>query len=424
MRKTKRRRVLTDAFLRGRKPPKKGRREFADVRCSGLEWRVTASGARSWSFRFRDPTTGATTRHTLGPYPDLGLADARAIVETGSGTGTDRVPGLREMVAAGRNPILERRRARAEAPAKTFVAVVDQFIEHYAKPRQRTWDQTQRVLKNNCKVWLKKPIADITPNDIRTLLREFIAAGHPYKAAITKRWLAKLWRWAYDEDYTPVPIIKGLGNVETEKRERNRFYTDAEIRATWEAADKLEPHDAAYVKLLILLAPRKTALALLRRSHLDDADNPTIWTTPFELTKSRKTSRKKRVYLTPLPPLAQRIVKGLTKNGDSLFPGLSVHETKGGRPTFYGVPLQRKMVEHGAPAHFEFHAWRHTIATWLENQGHSEWERGLALNHSGSGSVTADYSHGYPLELKRTLLMKWAEHVEQLVQPKGAALLR
>ena len=58
----------------------------------------------------------------------------------------------------------------------------------------------------------------------------------------------------------------------------------------------------------------------------------------------------------------------------------------------------------------------------VQNEGHSDWDIGLVLNHSGSG-VTAGYSHGYPLELKRTLLEKWADHVEDLVGRKGAALL-
>ena len=70
-----------------------------------------------------------------------------------------------------------------------------------------------------------------------------------------------------------------------------------------------------------------------------------------------------------------------------------------------------------------FHAWRDTIATFLQNAGHSKWERGLVLNHAESG-VTADYSHGYPLKLKLELLTKWADHVEGLVQPQGVALLR
>ena len=83
-----------------------------------------------------------------------------------------------------------------------------------------------------------------------------------------------------------------------------------------------------------------------------------------------------------------------------------------------------KLIEHGAPKDFSYHAVRHTVATFLENAGHSEWERGLILNHSGSGSVTAGYSHGYPLDLKRMLLTKWADHVEQLVTREGAIRLR
>jgi hypothetical protein len=73
--------------------------------------------------------------------------------------------------------------------------VVDKFIEQYAKSRQRTWDQTERVLKK-CTSLLKKPIDKITKQNVRELLRGFIADGHPYKAAVARAWLKKLWRWA------------------------------------------------------------------------------------------------------------------------------------------------------------------------------------------------------------------------------------
>jgi integrase len=148
----------------------------------------------------------------------------------------------------------------------------------------------------------------------------------------------------------------------------------------------------------VLLAPRKTALALMRSTDLDSRDNPALWTTPHEHTKARKKSNKKKVYLTPLPPLAQRLVKGLLRSaeGDRLFPGLPIYLTKAQRPGFDGHDLTAKLIEHGAPKDFSYHAIRHTVATFLENAGHSEWERGLILNHSGSGSVTGGYSHGYP----------------------------
>ena len=70
-----------------------------------------------------------------------------------------------------------------------------------------------------------------------------------------------------------------------------------------------------------------------------------------------------------------------------------------------------------------YHACRHTIATWLQDQGHSEYERALVLNHAGSGTVTSSYSHGHPIALKRELIEKWADHVAQVVQPEGAVML-
>jgi len=81
------------------------------------------------------------------------------------------------------------------------------------------------------------------------------------------------------------------------------------------------------------------------------------------------------------------------------------------------------LVKAGAPRDFNYHACRHTIATWLENNGHSLWERGLILNHA-DGGVTAGYSHGDPRDKKLELLSKWSNHVEQLVTPKGVTRLR
>ena len=88
-----------------------------------------------------------------------------------------------------------------------------------------------------------------------------------------------------------------------------------------------------------------------------------------------------------------------------------------------GTPLMRKVRKASGISDWYPHAHRDTVATWMQNEGASEYERGLVLNHAGSGSVTGDYSHGYPIELKRKWLERWAEHVAEVVQPDGAALL-
>jgi integrase len=407
---------LTAAFCdRAAVEPGAKRTIYWDTGTVGLGLRVTANGHRSFVVQYRAGArgrAGTDRRLTIGSGIALDVARREA-------------KKLLGQVAAGADPLKERRAAAAqaaEANANLFESIVDRFIKEWAKPRHRRWDDVERLLKHNCKAWLTRPINDITKQDARKLLRGFIADGHPHKARVTRAWLKKLWRWAYSEDLVAQPIMEAV-SINIEKRTRDRVFNDDEIKATWAAASELGVEEATFVKLIMLLAPRKTSLACAARADLNDAENPTLWTVPFELTKSRKTSEPDRIYLIPLPPLCQRLFKGALKE-DRLFPSLPVHRTKGGQRVLHGNDLKLKLVELGAPADFQFHAWRHTIATFLKNAGHSKWERGLVLNHAESG-VTADYSDGgYPVELKLKLLGKWADHVERLVQPSGVALLR
>jgi hypothetical protein len=66
-----------------------------------------------------------------------------------------------------------------------------------------------------------------------------------------------------------------------------------------------------------------------------------------------------------------------------------VHSTKGGQRKFEAIGLARRLTELDAPKDFSFHVARPTLATWLQNKGFSEWERGLVLNHAGSGTIEA-----------------------------------
>jgi integrase len=161
---------------------------------------------------------------------------------------------------------------------------------------------------------------------------------------------------------------------------------------------------------LILLAPRKTALANMRWADIKDD----VWITPFEFTKSKKTA-KPRTYQTPLTPLAVRILAGLPRDGERVFVGVPMQPKS---------DLGQQLTRSGGPENFNYHCVRHTLATHMQNRGHSEFEIGLVLNHAGSGGVTGHYTHGHAMDLKRKLLGEWSDHVESVVTPTGAALLR
>src|SRR5215831_19460758 len=127
--------TLTDAFVKAVRPPSKARVEYADLRCVGLAFRVTASGVRSWCFRFRDPRTGRSSRIGLGPYPAVSLSAARELAEA-----------QRKVLARGQNPVEIRRRGRVEAPQKTFEALAARYLAEHARRHKRTAEADERNL--------------------------------------------------------------------------------------------------------------------------------------------------------------------------------------------------------------------------------------------------------------------------------------
>ena len=375
---------------------------------TGLGVRVAPTGRKSFIYMYR--FNGNARRMTFGTYPKMSLATARV-----------RHAKAKRLLEKGTDPgavsITARKVARAAAKtAPTFGEAVAEFIEKYAKPRQRTWKETERTLKVNCVDWLGRPIAEITKRDAYDLLDGFIADGRGYKAKRTLAWLKTMFRWCAKRDIIAASPMDAV-EIDFEERHRKRFYTDAEVKKVWKAADGLGSLESGYIKLLSLLGVRKGELAGMRRSEFDDPDKPTVWIIPHERVKARKGS-KPRQYIIPLPKLAQRIIRSLPRADDDLvFPG-----SRQGRPLDPGTPLKARVKEASKVKDWTYHASRDTMATWLKDQGHSEYERGLVLNHSESG-VTSKYSHGYPVDLKRELLEKWAGHVAGLIQPKGAVRL-
>jgi hypothetical protein len=99
---------------------------------------------------------------------------------------------------------------------------------------------------------------------------------------------------------------------------------------------------------MMLTALRREELALAQWSEFDS--ELTLFTVPTARVKLKASAKldKKPVYKVPLPPLAQRILKGLRGDGAMVFPGLDANR------------LKEKLVAEGAPEDFLLHTFRHT----------------------------------------------------------------
>lgn len=380
------------------------KRQRGDDPARGLCVLVSPKGAKSYRACFYFPGSPKPNYIHLGRVGEMPLAEARR-----------RCGETRNLARQGKDP-------RAGDPAKsgTFETVFRDWVEReqVRKRQNKSAQKTQGFVLANVKPLLGRPVAAIQYGEIEKLLDKICDGdgNKPPRPAASIRIFAHLrdffsWCARHDGPVANSPM-RGM-SAPTTAIGSDRIYTNDEVKAIWRAADTLDPLERGYVHLVFLLALRREELAQAKWSEFefDKADAPPLFTVPFERTKGRQT-RKPRAYLVPLPPLALRIIKSLPRqDGENVFKRIDF------------ARLRDKLVAAGAPKDFKLHTARHTIATWLQNAGKSEWEVGLVLNHSSS-TVTAGYSHGHGTDLKLKLLTDWADYVERLVQPSpGVSVL-
>jgi hypothetical protein len=145
------------------RPPAKGRLELADAACRGLWLRVTASGTKSFAFRYRARGVRRVERLTLGKYPDVSLRNARA-----------RADKLRAQIAAGKNPSAHKR----EASARSFAALSERYLTEHARRHKRTAAKDERNLRLHILPrWAERDFASITRADVIALIERWSAAA-------------------------------------------------------------------------------------------------------------------------------------------------------------------------------------------------------------------------------------------------------
>ncbi len=408
---------FSDRLLQSIKPPPAGERpvEHWDELVRGLGFRVGHSGTRSFHVMTR--VHGRQVRQVIGPYPATKLKDARE--EAGE---------IIRQARKGVNPREERRQARREAERAqrdTFAAVVEDFIEKYAKPRNRRWAETHRTFTVNViPAWGKRPIASITRRDVIELLEKIDRERGPYMSNRTLAAVRRLFSWAVERDVidtSPAANVKPVGKEVS----RDRVLTDDELRAFWKATEGDDYPWAPFLRTLLLTAQRRSEVATMRWQDLDlDSEKP-LWSIPRELVKAD------RVHDVPVVPEIVGILKDLPRHQ-----GPHVFTTGDGTAPISGFTLAKrrldeKMVEimHEAeeeagddPETVELPRWtlhdlRRSAASHMAQLGFPPHVVGAVLNHSPGGThgITAIYVRFRYDDERRQALEAWARQLEQIV---------
>jgi integrase len=412
------RRALTDSYCRAVKPPAAGRLEVADQRCAGLAFRITAKGARSWAFRFRDPLSRRTLRATIGPYPDMSLSTAR-----------ERADDLREMVAAGVNPIEHKRKERTDAPARTFQALADRYLTEHAerKKRPRSVEEDRRNLKVHIlPKWQARDYRGIARADVIELLEAIVTAGKPTAANRVHALVSKIFSFAINADLLTVHPATRLDKRGSEKKGR-RVLSDDEIRLFWRGAvlPPVSRRVGLALRLALLTGTRANEVAGAAKNEFHQLSDPTNanWLIPADRVKN------KRDHLVPLSVLAIETVRSaaeLTGDEDeTLFPS----------PRGRSVPIDRhalatamsRLAEKISGDGAAVKAWRadppsphdlrRTVETRLSSMGVSKEDRDACLNHVRADIGAKHYDLYERAKEKRAALERWSSAITAILSP-------
>ena len=279
----------------------------------GLAVLVNPLGTKTYFVNYR--LDGRLTYKKLGRVGEIGLEEARsAALEA------------RKLAKQDIDP-------KGDSPSKSnsFEKAWEDYIQQEQIGRKNNVSalETQSFVLNACAELKPRHVATITYRQIDALLagirdgnpQEGIK-GRPSAAARIHSHLRNFFNWcARRRTMKENP----MANMPTPFKgaPMDRYYSDDEITAIWKAAEQLDPVECGYVKLILLLATRRDELAEAKWAEFDNPDRPTIFTVPTERVKMKaETKRLKRpVYIVPLPPLAQRILKGFKRDGDIVFPG-------------------------------------------------------------------------------------------------------
>ena len=401
--------TLTDAFVKAIRTPSKARVEYADLRCVGLAFRVTASGVRSWCFRFRNSRTGRWSCIGLGPYPAVSLSAARELAET-----------QRRVVAKGQNPVEIRRQERVEAPQKTFEALAARYMAEHAdrhkRPRSAAEDRRNLDL-HILPRWRNRRYEDLRRADLIELVEGLVKDGKPTLANRVHALLSKIGAFAVDADLLVGNPFAGIKKRGRENLGR-RILSDDEIRLFWRhiVLPPVSRRVGLALRLALLTGARAgevVGIARAETEHLGDT-NRAAWTIPATRAKNG------RAHYVPLSPIAQATLQSaLELIGDDekfLFPSrwnakepITAHALAvamrrfSGRLDVKSAALKSWRAEPPSP-----HDLRRTFATRLSSLGISKEDRDALLNHIRADVGSKHYDLYERAKEKRLALNQWA----------------
>ncbi len=371
-----------------------------DSELRGFGARATTNGTIAYFIEYRLGGRGGRNRRmTIGRHGDLTAEQARKAAEK-----------YRGRIRDGVDVAQVREHERARLTADTFADAAEHFLDLTAK-RGRYWSEVRRLLtSDDLRELHKRPMPGIARADVATALDQ-VARRSPSAARSLFAALRPLFAWAVGRGIIEQNLCDGIKAPPAAKA-RDRVLAEAEIKAFWQATDKMTfPFDPIF-RLLLLTGQRRSEVAGARWSEID-LDSK-IWTLPAERTKNG------RPHILDLSPQAISILEQLPRNYELAFSTTGTTPPSGFSKAKARLDKTMRLILGDGLPPWRIHDLRRTAATGMAGLGFPPQVVERVINHvSGAqgGLVGVYQRHEYRKE-RQAAMAAWGAEVERIVYGK------
>lgn len=398
---------LSDVKIRSAKP---GEKTIKMSDGAGLQLWISPAGNKVWNLAYS--FLGKQKKLSIGPYPAVGLAEAR-----------ERAREAKKLLANGIDPSAEKQREKALqkiSNALTFDAIADELLDKKRREgrAKTTLGKLDWILGFARERLGTRPIREITAAEVLVALKDVEMRGRLESARRLRSVIGEVFRYAIATaraDNDPTFALRGALVAPTVKH-RSAIINPAELGALLRAIEHFDgqPTTVAALKLMALLFPRPGELRLSEWTEFNLSEE--IWTIPAARTKMR------REHKVPLPRQAIAILTALsaiTGRGKLVFPGYGMG-SRAGRPVI-PRPISENTLNGAlrrmgySPDEMTAHGFRATASTLLNES--NKWNADAierALAHVESDDVRRAYARGAHWLERVQMMQWWADHLDAL----------
>jgi len=373
--------TLNDAKCKAAKPKDKPYKLFDG---HGLYLSVSPTGGKSWRMTYR--VDGKPQTATFGPYPLLGLADARA-----------KRDALRLAKINGDplKPAKKRDSPTLEQASATFWAGRNDLSPKY---REHAESAIAAHLLPRLGARL---VGDIDRQALLEVLMVMDAAGLTSYVRKTRMWIGQVFDWAVEQGHATVNPAALI--------DPRKAFSKAPV-ASFAALKRTDVHpfmerlalegviqSAQACRLIALTWVRTQELRMMEWSEIEGD----LWRIPAGKMKRRQE------HLVPLSTQALAVLDNMkqrSKGSTYVFP----NDRRLDRPMSENAVLYLigRMGYGGA---MTGHGWRRVASTWANEEGHDKDAIERQLSHSPADKIRAIYNSAEYLPQRRVMLQAWAD---------------